>query len=103
VANFKLTLTPSLPSTKIVSKRTRNSYKSFRNTPYDYRAQWKTNFLENSLFGLGGQFQRRYFFGRNMHAVCHHVLAKIDPDQIDCLGEAARQPPAGFQPLAGKN
>jgi len=54
-------------------------------------------------FWTGGSIPEAVFFGRNMHAVRHRVLAKIDPDQIDCLGEAARQPPAGFQPLAGKN
>jgi len=43
-------------------------------------------------------------FCHNMQAVRHHVLAKIDPSKIVCLGEAARQPPAGtgFQPLADK-
>jgi len=43
-------------------------------------------------------------FCHNTQAVRHHVLAKIDPKKIDCLGEAARQPPAGtgFQPSAGK-
>jgi len=43
-------------------------------------------------------------FSHNVQAVCHHVLAKIDPNKIDCLGEAAHQPPAGtgFQHLTGK-
>jgi len=43
-------------------------------------------------------------FCYNTQAVRHHVLAKIDPNKIDYLGEAARQPPAvtGLQPSAGK-
>jgi len=43
-------------------------------------------------------------FSHNTLAVHHHVLAKIDPNKIDCFGEAARQTPAGtgFQPSAGK-
>jgi len=42
-------------------------------------------------------------FSHKMEAVRHHVLAKLDPDQIDFLG-GSRSPASGpgFQPSAGK-
>jgi len=43
-------------------------------------------------------------FCHNSQAVRHHVLAKIDPQQVDLFGGNACQPSAdhGFQPSAGE-